>query len=293
MEFANPGYLGTRKSFVARFDRADAPAHARSLLAARLRPVLLRRLKQEVAPELPERIEERRDCELSTEQRKRYALELTRARAIANAPAESAQANARKRIAVLAALLRLRQICCHPALVGGGSGQRGGKLEALVELVLPLVAEGHKVLVFSQFVRFLELARLELTRQGIRSHWLTGATVKRERVVAEFTDDPSPCVFLISLKAGGSGLNLASASYVVLLDPWWNPAVEAQAIDRTHRIGQTRTVVAYRLVARGTIEEKVLELQQRKQAIVRDVLGDQAFARGLSRDDLGYLFAED
>ncbi len=291
MEFANPGYLGTRKAFVARFDRADAPAHARTLLAARLRPVLLRRLKREVAPELPERIEERRDCELSSEQRKRYAFELARAREIANAPAESAQANAHKRIAVLAALLRLRQICCHPALLGGSAGQRGGKLEALVELLLPMMAEGHKVLVFSQFVRFLELARRELERRGIRSHMLTGATVRRDRVVAEFSDDPSPCAFLISLKAGGSGLNLTSASYVVLLDPWWNPAVEAQAIDRTHRIGQPRSVVAYRLVARGTIEEKVLELQERKRAIVRDVLGDEAFARSLSRDDLAYLFA--
>ncbi|MBM4335532.1 MAG: hypothetical protein FJ108_06410 [Deltaproteobacteria bacterium] len=292
MQFANPGYLGTRKSFVARFERDESAPRSRALLAARLRPVLLRRLKQEVAPELPARIEERRDCELSGEQRKRYALELARARAIAGARATSAQANARKRIAVLAALLRLRQICCHPALAGGGSAQRSGKLEALVELIEPLVAEGHKVLVFSQFVRFLELVRRELTLQGIRSHLLTGATVKREKVVAEFTDDPSPCAFLISLKAGGSGLNLASASYVVLLDPWWNPAVEAQAIDRTHRIGQTRTVVAYLVVARGTIEEKVLELQERKQAIVRDVLGDEAFARSLSRDDLEFLFAE-
>jgi SNF2 family DNA or RNA helicase len=122
---------------------------------------------------------------------------------------------------------------------------------------------------------------------------LTGQTVKRAEVVGAFTDDPRPCVFLVSLKAGGTGLNLTAASYVVLFDPWWNPAVEAQAIDRTHRIGQDRTVIAYRLVARGTIEERIFELQQRKAALARDVLGEGGFGRALTREDIGYLLAGD
>jgi SNF2 family DNA or RNA helicase len=129
----------------------------------------------------------------------------------------------------------------------------------------------------------------ELLPQEVPYHTLTGSTVKREAVLAAFTDDARPCVFLVSLRAGGTGLNLTAASYVVLLDPWWNPAVEAQVIDRTHRIGQDRTVIAYRLLARGTVEEKIWDLQQRKAALVRDVLGEGGFGRALTRDDLEYL----
>ncbi len=134
--------------------------------------------------------------------------------------------------------------------------------------------------------------RRELSRRGIACHELTGATTRRERVVAEFQEDPRPCVFLVSLRAGGRGLNLTAASYAVLFDPWWNPAVEAQAIDRTHRIGQDRTVIAYRVLAVGTIEEKIFELQQRKAALTREILGEAALGRSLTRDDLEYLFAE-
>jgi SNF2 family DNA or RNA helicase len=148
------------------------------------------------------------------------------------------------------------------------------------------------VLVFSQFVRCLNLLAPALRARGLNYHRLTGQTVRREQVVAAFQNDPEPCVFLISLKAGGTGLNLTAASYVVLFDPWWNPAVEAQAIDRTHRIGQDRTVIAYRLISRGTIEEKIWDLQQRKAALVRDVLGESGFARTLTRDDLEFLFAD-
>ncbi len=292
MAFVNPGYLGTRAAFVASYDRVDAPPHARALLAAKLRPVLLRRMKREVAPELPDRIEERRDCELRPAQRKLYLAELTRSRALVEGAGRAPADDARQKIAILAALTRLRQICCHPALAGGSLRLGSGKFDALFEVLEPLLAEGHKVLVFSQFVECLELVRHELEQRAIAHHVLTGKTPKRARVVAEFSDDPRPCVFLISLKAGGTGLNLIAASYVILLDPWWNPAVEAQAIDRTHRIGQDRTVIAYRLVATGTIEEKILELQARKAALVRDVLGEGGLARALTRDDLEYLFAE-
>jgi SNF2 family DNA or RNA helicase len=142
-------------------------------------------------------------------------------------------------------------------------------------------------------VKALELVRAELRQRKIAFHMLTGATTDRERVVTAFEQDPEPGVFLISLRAGGTGLNLTAASYVVLLDPWWNPAVEAQAIDRTHRIGQNRTVIAYRLLMQGTIEEKIWELQQRKTGLVNDVLGEDGFAKALDREALEYLFGEE
>jgi superfamily II DNA or RNA helicase len=292
VSFVNPGYLGNRAEFGARFDRPDAPPHTRALLAAKLRPILLRRLKREVATDLPDRIEERRDCELTKGQRQLYLAELRRSRALIDELGGTADGVRRNKITILAALTRLRQICCHPALGGGKASLGSGKFDALFELLEPLMAEGHKVLLFSQFVRCLQLLRTDLATRGVTCHLLTGATVKREAVVRAFTDDERPSVFLISLKAGGTGLNLTSASYVVLFDPWWNPAVEAQAIDRTHRIGQDRTVVAYRLLALGTIEEKIFELQQRKAALARDVLGEDGFARALTRDDLAYLLAE-
>jgi superfamily II DNA or RNA helicase len=293
MGFANPGYLGPRRAFAERYDRPDAPPERRRLLAAKLRPVLLRRVKQEVAPELPERIEERRDCELVAGQRKLYLAELRRSRRLVDALGDTdARLRAQGRIAVLAALTRLRQICCHPALAGGAARLGSGKFEAFFELLEPLLAEGHKVLVFSQFVACLRLLRRELARRGAAVHELTGATARRERVVAEFQEDPRPAVFLVSLKAGGTGLNLTAASYVVLFDPWWNPAVEAQAIDRSHRIGQDRTVIAYRLLAAGTVEEKIFELQQRKASLTREILGESALGKSLTREDLQYLFAE-
>jgi SNF2 family DNA or RNA helicase len=292
LSFASPGVLGSRASFAARFDRADAPPHVRALLSAKLRPVFLRRLKSEVAKDLPDRIEERLDCELSDGQRKLYLAELARARdAVKSIAAEDADFR-KSRIAVLALLTKLRQICCHPSLGGGKAALGSGKIDTLFELLEPLLAEGHKVLVYSQFVRFLTIVESELEARGVALHKLTGATTKRERVVAAFAQDDRPCVFLLSLKAGGTGLNLTAASYVVLLDPWWNPAVEAQAIDRSHRIGQDRTVIAYRLVTRGTVEEKIHELQQKKLALVRDVLGEDGFARALTRDDLDYLLAD-
>jgi superfamily II DNA or RNA helicase len=293
MTFVNPGLLGPRSVFAARFDRPDAPAHTRRLLAARLRPALLRRMKQQVAKDLPERIEERRDCEMHPAQRRLYLAELTRSRELLQGLAAGPEGLAQHRIEILAALTRLRQICCHPALTGAGPAAGSGKFDALWEILEPLLEEGHKVLVFSQFVRCLDLLEKEMESRGIAYHVLTGQTQtkKREEVVERFQSDERPGVFLVSLKAGGTGLNLTAASYVVLFDPWWNPAVEAQAIDRTHRIGQTRTVIAYRLLTRGTLEEKIWELQQRKAALARDILGEDGFARTLTRADLEYLLA--
>jgi superfamily II DNA or RNA helicase len=289
MQFVNPGYLGRRTAFAARYDRPDTSPHLRRLLAARLRPVMVRRLKERVAPELPDRIEETRECELTPGQRKLYLAELTRGRATMERLKASPDGVMGHKFEILVALTRLRQVCCHPALVGGRDGLGSGKFDTLFEILEPLLAEGRKVLVFSQFVECLKLLEASMKVRGIGHHVLTGATTKREAVITAFETDPEPCVFLISLKAGGAGLNLTAASYVVLFDPWWNPAVEAQAIDRAHRIGQTRTVIAYRMLAAGTIEEKIWELQQRKAALVADVLGEDGFARALTQTDLDYL----
>ena len=229
------------------------------------------------------------DCVLTGGQRRFYLSELGRARAFLGTLLRDPQGLERNRMPVLATLTRLRQICCHPTLAGGRDGLGSGKFEALFEILEPLLAEGRKVLVFSQFVECLKLLADEMKRRAIRYHMLTGATTRREAVVTGFETDPEPCVFLISLKAGGQGLNLTAASYVVLFDPWWNPAVEAQAIDRAHRIGQTRTVIAYRMLAAGTIEEKIWELQQRKATLVAEVLGEDGFARALTQQDLDYL----
>ena len=287
--FVQPGFLGTRSSFSARFDQPDSPPHRRRLLSARLRPLLLRRLKQQVAKELPARVEERVDCVLTAGQRRFYLSELGRARAFLGTLLNDPQGLERNRMPVLATLTRLRQICCHPTLAGGRDGLGSGKFEQLFELLEPLLAEGHKVLLFSQFVECLKLIEAEFEKRRVPYHMLTGQTTKRERVVTAFTDDPEPCVFLLSLRAGGLGLNLTAASYVILFDPWWNPAIEAQAIDRTHRLGQTRTVIAYRLLTEGTVEERIWELQQRKSALAKDLLGEESFARSLSRTDLEWL----
>jgi SNF2-related domain/Helicase conserved C-terminal domain len=295
VDFIQPGYLGSQEHFTETYeprgeDAESAQRIARRRLSAKLRPLLMRRLKQHVAKDLPERIEERRDCQLGEEQRKLYLAELRRSREQVMKTVAEKGLN-KSKIHVLAALTRLRQICCHPKLVG--SDTASGKTETLFELLDSLVAEGQKVLLFSQFVQMLQLLEEECRQRQIRTHILTGQTKDRQEVVSAFQSDPNPAVFLLSLRAAGTGLNLTTASYVVLYDPWWNPAVEAQAIDRSHRIGQTQTVNAYRLISPGTVEEKIWELQQSKAQTIADVLGEEGFARSLSKTDLEYLFAED
>ena len=157
----------------------------------------------------------------------------------------------------------------------------------------PILASGNKVLLFSQFVEMLRLLEGACKERGLKTYMLTGETKGRQEVVNAFQAESDATVFLLSLRAAGTGLNLTTASYVVLYDPWWNPAVEAQAIDRSHRIGQTRTVNAYRLIAPGTVEEKIWELQQRNSQTILDVLGEEGFASNLTKDDLEYLFSED
>jgi SNF2 family DNA or RNA helicase len=251
--------------------------------------LLLRRVKKQVAKDLPDRIEQRLDCELPEEQRKLYLAELKRSREQVMKAVQQ-KGVAKSKMHVLAALTRLRQICCHPGLVG--SDTESGKMDTLFELVEPLLEEGHKVLVFSQFVRMLQILEKECADRQMPTHMLTGETKNRQDVVNAFQEAELPSVFLLSLRAAGTGLNLTSASYVVIYDPWWNPAVEAQAIDRTHRIGQTATVNAYKMISPGTVEEKIWDLQQRKAKTVSDVLGEDGFAKGLTTNDLEYLFSD-
>ncbi len=296
VDFVQPGYLNTQEHFLETYEprggenAESAQRIARRRLSAKLRPLLLRRLKKHVAKDLPDRIEQRRDCELGEEQKKLYLAELRRSRDQVMQVVAEKGIN-KSKMHVLAALTRLRQICCHPKLVGNDS--LSGKTETLFELLDSLVAEGQKVLIFSQFVQMLQLLEAECRTRNISTHILTGQTKDRQEVVTAFQNDPNPAVFLLSLRAAGTGLNLTTASYVVLYDPWWNPAVEAQAIDRSHRIGQTQTVNAYRLISPGTVEEKIWELQQSKAQTIADVLGEEGFARSLSKTDLEYLFSED
>ena len=296
VDFIQPGYLGNQEHFLETYEpkggeNAESEQRiARRRLSAKLRPLLLRRLKKHVAKDLPDRIEERRDCPLGEDQRKLYLAELRRSRDQVMKAVETQGLN-KSKMHVLAALTRLRQVCCHPALVG--SDTASGKTDTLFELLDPLIADGQKVLVFSQFVQMLELLQKECKVRNIHTHVLTGQTKDRQSVVNDFQKESGACVFLLSLRAAGTGLNLTNASYVVLYDPWWNPAVEAQAIDRSHRIGQTQTVNAYRLIAPGTVEEKIWELQQSKAKTIADVLGEEGFARSLTATDLEYLFAEE
>ena len=290
MSFAMPGVLGSRAQFGKLYDAKEDP-NARRRLSARVRPFLLRRTKSQVARDLPDRVEEDLFCEIEGEQKTLYRAELKRAQQMLLKVATQKQLN-KDRFHFLTSLLRLRQICCHPRLVKADSKAASAKVEALLDQLEPLMEEGHKVLVFSQFVTLLDLLKDALAEKGWPLHYLAGHTENRGDVVREFQSQEGAGVFLISLKAGGFGLNLTAASYVVLFDPWWNPAVEHQAIDRTHRIGQTQKVIAYRLLIKDSIEEKIRALQKTKSALAEDVLGEEKFAQALTLDDLRFLFAD-
>ncbi|MFM7180100.1 MAG: DEAD/DEAH box helicase [Verrucomicrobiales bacterium] len=270
--FVQPGYLGTRDDFKMRYEKSvsagDKAAGVR--LQRRLKPLLLRRLKSDVARDLPARLENTAWCELEGEQAALYQAVLRESRDKA-ADAIKKDGFARARMSVLTALLRLRQICCDPGLVGIDTGP-GAKRELFRERLREALEGGHRVLVFSQFTTMLERLREDVREFGVEPCWLTGASQDRADQVRAFQEGTSP-VFLLSLKAGGYGLTLTAADTVFLYDPWWNPAVEAQAIDRAHRIGQAKVVSAYRFAARGTVEEKILRLQEKKRTIAEQTLG--------------------
>jgi superfamily II DNA or RNA helicase len=287
--FAQPGLLGAQASFRRQYPAEDPSATAR--LRRRVRHFLLRRTKAQVAPELPPRTEDEIVVDLEGPQRRLYDAELKRARAQLLG-VDTNRALDAVRFNVLASLLRLRQICCHPALVSDAHADiPSAKVDALLERLEELRDEGQQVLVFSQFVTLLELIRTRLIGSGIAHLMLTGQTENRAELVEKFQSDRSQTVFLLSLKAAGFGLNLTAASYVILCDPWWNPAVEAQAIDRTHRIGQTQPVVAYRLVAADTVEQKILAMQREKAALAASVVQEESLASILDLDSLRQILA--
>ena len=247
---------------------------------------MLRRSKSQVAPDLPDRIEETLTCELEGDQKDLYTAELKSVQQSLRSIQSDAEFD-KERFNILSSLLRLRQICCHPRLIDPAyADMKSAKMEALIDRVSELMDEGHKVLIFSQFVEMLEIIRGELETLGCKHLMLTGKTKNREELVDQFQEDKSITAFLLSLRAAGSGLNLTSASYVILYDPWWNPAVEAQAIDRTHRIGQENAVNAYRLIARGTVEDKIQSLQLKKETLANEVVQEESLNQILNLDRL-------
>ena len=287
-EFLNPGLLGASSFFRA---GASMEPESREWLRKSLRPLILRRTKQQVASDLPARSEQVLFCELDPDQRKLYNTILLKVKKDLDKRIQL-EGLAKSKLHVLEALLRLRQVACHPRLVQETAKPVSAKFDLLMDQLVEIIEEGHKALVFSQFTSLLALLQDRLKAAGIVYEYLDGQTTDRQRRVERFQNDDACPLFLLSLKAGGTGLNLTAADYVYLLDPWWNPAVEAQAIDRTHRIGQTRPVFAYRLVARDTIEERILELQQSKRDLAEAILSeDNATLATLRKEDLDYLLS--
>lgn len=292
-EFLNPGMLGgasvLRNAGTA---TRNLDEHSRRVLARALRPFILRRTKEQVAPELPLKVEQTLVCELEPEQRKLYneLREHYRSSLLHKLTAAGLK---RSKIQVLEALLRLRQAACHPGLIDDRRrGESSAKLDLLQLQLDDVMQEGRKAIIFSQFTSFLSILRTRLNADKVPYEYLDGATRDRESCVNRFQNDPQCRLFLISLKAGGLGLNLTAAEYVFLLDPWWNPAAEAQAIDRAHRIGQLRQVFAYRLIARDTVEEKILELQKTKRDLADAIISaDNSIIGNLGREELEMLLS--
>ncbi|HEY2909851.1 MAG TPA: DEAD/DEAH box helicase, partial [Gemmataceae bacterium] len=291
-DFLNPGMLGRAGvGGEGAFGRNPDP-ETREILAKAVRPFILRRTKSEVAKDLPAKTEQTIFCDLEPHQRKLYDELRDHYRQSLLSRVESVGLG-RSKIQVLEALLRLRQAACHPGLIDKKRKDEAcAKLDVLMPQLQELLEEGQKALVFSQFTSFLDILRARLKAEDIPFEYLDGRTRDRQERVERFQTDPECKLFLVSLKAGGVGLNLTSAEYVFLLDPWWNPAVEAQAIDRTHRIGQTKPVFAYRLIARGTVEEKVLALQESKRDLADAILGgNNRLIADLKREDLEMLLS--
>ena len=284
MSFANPGLLGGRSDFQERYASPIAAGDpgAAARLRAKIRPFVLRRMKREVLPELPPRTDQVLHVELDDRERAVYdAVRVATQKDVAEKLSQGGGV-----LAALEALLRLRQASCHAALVPGQTAESSSKIEALVEALEDAAADGHKALVFSQWTSLLDLVEPHLRAANVAFTRLDGSTRDRAAVVAEFQDEAGPPVMLVSLKAGGTGLNLTAADHVFLLDPWWNPAVEDQAADRAHRIGQERPVMVYRLVAKDTVEERILALQEKKRRVADVALGEASGAGGITKEDL-------
>lgn len=294
-EYLNPGMLGRATAFqrIGGMGRG-ADVDSREILTRALRPYILRRTKDQVARDLPEKTEQTVFCELEPKQRKAYdeLKEFYRQSLLGKVEQEGM---GKSKIMILEALLRLRQVACHPGLIDKAKdGEASAKLDALLPQLHEVHEEGHKALVFSQFTSFLDIVKKRLNAEAVPYLYLDGQTSAKQRqaMVEKFQTDPNCGLFLISLKAGGVGLNLTAAEYVFLLDPWWNPAIEAQAVDRAHRIGQTKAVFAYRYIAKDTVEEKVLALQQSKKALADSIINaDNSLIKGLKQEDLELLLS--
>jgi SNF2 family DNA or RNA helicase len=276
LDFLMPGYLGSlgkfKQEYVSELPQPEIRARLNRLAA----PFILRRIKKDVLLELPDKQEQVSWCKLNPVQEKLYLqiLEAVRQSLFPSGVKDASQINY---IHVLSALTKLRQVCNHPALVNPdirNDMEISAKTEQLMELVEEAIESGHKILVFSQFVEMLKLIRGYFDRQNITYEYMDGKTRDRQKHVDRFNDDPKVKVFLISLKTGGTGLNLTSADTVILVDPWWNPMIENQAIDRTHRIGQTRKVQVFRLITKGTVEEKIISLQQNKLELFQNIIDE-------------------
>lgn len=297
-DFVSPGLLGDLRSFENKYarpiDRGDEESAAQ--LRATIQPFVLRREKHEVAKDLPPKIEQEIVVPLADEQKVLYQQILREIRKSVMSEVEK-KGVAKAQIQILAALTRLRQVACDPRLMkleaDKWTDEESGKLQALREIMSEAIGGGHRVLVFSQFVTMLKIIRDALDADGVSYEYLDGSTKDRLDKVDAFNDDPSVSAFLISLKAGGTGLNLTGADTVVHFDPWWNPAVEDQATDRAHRIGQTRVVTVYRLIAKGTVEEKILQLSAKKRELVANVLSTEGSPlKGLTKNDVSDLFSD-
>ncbi len=297
MNFLNPGMLGSVEFFrnefatpIDKFGEPDQKEHLRKLLY----PFILRRTKEQVAKDLPDKTETILFCEMEDEQRKIYdAYRNDYRNKILGVISE--QGIDKSQLTILQGLMKLRQICDSPAIMNEPEKYPNIsiKLEELGREISENISN-HKALVFSQFLGMLALIREKLTELGVPYEYFDGSTsaIDREKAIQRFQNDSTVRVFLISLKAGGVGLNLTAADYVYIVDPWWNPAVEQQAIDRTHRIGQTKNIFAYRMICKDTIEDKILQLQERKRALARDLIADDtSFVKSLSREDVEYLFS--
>lgn len=298
-DFLMPDFLYDEAEFNYRFiapimEREDKTVGAR--LKRQVFPFILRRMKRDVAKDLPDKVENLAYCELTPEQRDFYleVLESTKQEIFNNIADGGLEKN---RMSIFAALLRLRQICCHPRLYDK-EGARGkidsGKFEKLKSMLEEIFEEGHRVLLFSQFVDMLDIIREWLKKKGIKHEYLTGQTKDRKEAVERFNSDDSIPIFLISLKAGGTGLNLTGADYVIHYDPWWNPAVEDQATDRAYRIGQTKKVFVYRIITKGTVEEKIQKLKSKKRDLIDSIISvDRDIGKSLTYDDLKEILSTD
>ena len=298
-DFLMPGFLFNMSEFNQRYvnpimERADKTVEKR--LKLQIYPFILRRMKRDVAKDLPDKMENIAYCELTDEQKDFYlqVLDSTKEELFKSIEQNGLE---KSRLSIFSALLRLRQICCHPRLYDKENVKHissSGKFEKLKSMLEEIISEGHRILLFSQFVNMLDIVKGWLEREGIKYEYLTGKTKDRQAAVENFNSDPTIPIFLISLKAGGTGLNLTGADYVIHYDPWWNPAVEDQATDRAYRIGQTKKVFVYRLITKNTVEEKIQKLKTIKRNLVDSVISvDRNIVKSLTMEDIKEIFSVD